>query len=225
VFQRARRPEQQEARRQAILDATRVLLDRAEVAEVSLREIAREVGCANSNVLRYFDTREGVLLALLDCEMSDWFTSLERALPPASAREPVRAIARAIADTVADHPRMCKLMSAMSALIKAESPDSVTARFRISAATHNLRTARLLTERVPALTVPVASELVAMAGAYIAGWWPLAQWSERSRLVLPVEDPDLSPPVNFADGLARGLHLMLAGLLVETAFESGASLA
>lgn len=219
-FQRARRPEQQEARRRAILDATRVLLDRSEVAEVSLREIAREVGCANSNVLRYFETREGVLLALLECEWSEWSAGLERALAPAGAGEPVRALARTIAETVAAHPRMCKLMSALNALIKAESPDSVTTRFRASSTVHNLHVARLLAARVPALSAPVASELVAMAGAYIAGWWPLAQWPEQGRLTPALDDPDLVPRRDFTDGLTRALHLMLAGVLIETAYDS-----
>jgi AcrR family transcriptional regulator len=220
-FQRARRPEQREVRRQAILDATRVLLDRAEVAEVSLREIAREVGCANSNVLRYFGTREGVLLALLDHEWGDWLADLERALPAAGTGAPVHVVARTAAETVAAHPRMCKLMSALSGLLRTEAPESVAAAFHQASATRNLQAARLLAERVPGLSTPLASELMMMASAYVAGWWPLAQ-SGQDAPEPPLEDPDLVRPHTFVDGLARGLHLMLAGLLVESAFVPGA---
>ena len=36
------------------------------VAEVTLNELSRRAGLAKSNVLRYFESREAVLLELLD---------------------------------------------------------------------------------------------------------------------------------------------------------------
>ena len=63
-FQRARRPEQREARRQAILDAAAAMLAESSVTEVSLRELSKRVGLAKSNVLRYFESREEVFLEL-----------------------------------------------------------------------------------------------------------------------------------------------------------------
>ena len=60
-FQRARRPEQIEARRCAILDAARAMLGSRPVADISLRELSESVGLAKSNVLRYFDSREAHL--------------------------------------------------------------------------------------------------------------------------------------------------------------------
>jgi AcrR family transcriptional regulator len=42
------------------------------VAEVSLNELSRRVDLAKSNVLRYFDSREAVLLELLDDFMGRW---------------------------------------------------------------------------------------------------------------------------------------------------------
>ena len=68
-FQRARSPQQQEQRRRDILDAARQLLEQAPLAEISLRELSRQVGLAKSNVVRYFPTREAVFLALL---VDDW---------------------------------------------------------------------------------------------------------------------------------------------------------
>ena len=65
-FQRARRPEQIEARRCAILDAARAMLGSRPVADISLRELSESVGLAKSNVLRYFDSREAIFLEVLD---------------------------------------------------------------------------------------------------------------------------------------------------------------
>ncbi|HEY4701584.1 MAG TPA: helix-turn-helix domain-containing protein, partial [Streptosporangiaceae bacterium] len=68
LFQRARSAEQREVRRRAILDTAAAMLAEMTVAEVTLNELSRRVGLAKSNVLRYFESREAVLLDLLGSE-------------------------------------------------------------------------------------------------------------------------------------------------------------
>ena len=62
TFQRARSDEQRAIRRQTILDTAAAMLEDMPVSELSLNELSRRVGLAKSNVLRYFDSREAVLL-------------------------------------------------------------------------------------------------------------------------------------------------------------------
>src|ERR1700751_4576829 len=76
-FRRARRPEQREQRRQVILHVAAGMLAEMPVADISLRELSRRVGLAGSNVLRYFETREGVFLALLDKLGDEWLDQLQ----------------------------------------------------------------------------------------------------------------------------------------------------
>src|SRR5580693_1846669 len=76
VFQRARSEEQREARRQGILGAAAAMLAEMPVAEVTLNELSRRTGLAKSNVLRYFESREAVLLELLDAAWRDWLARL-----------------------------------------------------------------------------------------------------------------------------------------------------
>src|SRR6201996_4275641 len=80
TFQRARRPEQREVRRQAILDVAAAMLTQDPTAEISLREISRRVGLATSNVLRYFESREAIFLELLAREWTSWLDALEQEL-------------------------------------------------------------------------------------------------------------------------------------------------
>ena len=77
VFQRARSEEQREARRRAILDAAAAMLAEMPVSEVTLNELSRRASLAKSNVLRYFESREAVLLELLDSAWQDWLTRSE----------------------------------------------------------------------------------------------------------------------------------------------------
>ena len=52
------------------------MLDEMPVAAVTLNELSRRVGLAKPNVLRYFESREAVLLELLDRYVQEWLTEL-----------------------------------------------------------------------------------------------------------------------------------------------------
>ena len=90
MFQRARSEEQREARRQAILGAAAAMLAEMPVAEVTLNELSRRAGLAKSNVLRYFESREAVLLELLDSAWQDWLAQLDAELADAVVAGPGR---------------------------------------------------------------------------------------------------------------------------------------
>src|SRR2546429_10012855 len=82
AFRRARSDEQREIRRQAILRVAAGMVAEMPVAELSLNELSRRVGLAKSNVLRYFESREAVLLELLDNAWRDWLAPPPQGPPP-----------------------------------------------------------------------------------------------------------------------------------------------
>src|ERR1700754_5318237 len=86
TFQRARSDEQRALRSQAILDTAAAMLREMPSADLSLNELSRRVGLAKSNVLRYFDSREAVLLELLDTRIREWLAHLTEEAPPGGAR-------------------------------------------------------------------------------------------------------------------------------------------
>jgi len=68
-FQRARQPEQREERRAHLLTTARAMLEGGvDLRALTLNALAREAGMAKSNVYRYFETREALLLELLWAE-------------------------------------------------------------------------------------------------------------------------------------------------------------
>ena len=76
-FQRARTEEQREHRRRVLLETAAAMLAEMPVATLSLNELSRRAGLAKSNVLRYFESREAILLELLDSEAAAWVSDLE----------------------------------------------------------------------------------------------------------------------------------------------------
>jgi AcrR family transcriptional regulator len=214
-FRRARRPEQREQRRQAILDAAAAMLAEMPVADISLRELSRRVGLAGSNVLRYFETREGVFLALLDKLSDEWLDQLERDLGASSSHapvEPVEQIAQTWARSLASRPLLCELTSVLAGVLERNvSVDSVR-QFKRRAIARNVRLANLIQAALPDLSGGAALETASLATTLLAGLWPLANPGPVVRAA--TEDPELAAAhVDFTGRMTRGLVLLLAGQL------------
>lgn len=123
TFQRARSEEQREARRRTILATAAAMLAEMPVAEVSLNELSRRVGLAKSNVLRYFESREAVLLELLDHFVREWLAELTEELardvdPRGSAEERSDRLAEAISRTLAARTVLCDLFGAQVGVLE-----------------------------------------------------------------------------------------------------------
>ncbi|HEY2261086.1 MAG TPA: TetR family transcriptional regulator, partial [Streptosporangiaceae bacterium] len=135
MFQRARSEEQREARRQAILAAAAAMLTEMPVADVTLNELSRRSGLAKSNVLRYFESREAVLLELLDAAWQDWLARLDSGLDAAIGRDAPVAVrsgqlARAVAASLAARPMLCDLLSAQAAVLERNVSPQVAAQYK-----------------------------------------------------------------------------------------------
>jgi AcrR family transcriptional regulator len=123
TFQRARSEEQREIRRRAILDTAAAMLDEMPVADVSLNELSRRVGLAKSNVLRYFESREAVLLDLLDYFLRNWLAELADELAAGiDPRRPVGERAEQLADvlsrSLASRVVLCDLFGAQGGVLE-----------------------------------------------------------------------------------------------------------
>src|ERR1700754_1848936 len=123
TFQRARSDEQRAVRTQAILETAAAMLEQGTVADISLNELSRRVGLAKSNVLRYFDSREAVLLELLGSSLHEWLEDLGAELPTAVRRRAgfkrrAEELAGTLAGSLVAHPVFCDLISAQAGVLE-----------------------------------------------------------------------------------------------------------
>ncbi|WP_432510025.1 TetR/AcrR family transcriptional regulator [Kineococcus sp. SYSU DK001] len=156
TFQRARSPEQREIRRRAILDTAAAMLEEMPVADVSLNELSRRVGLAKSNVLRYFDSREGVLLELMDSVLRDWLAQLagelaagvDPGLPLVPRAEQLSAV---LARSLAGRRVLCELVGAQGGVLEHNVTAEVVRRHKRTVLAHLGVLADLLRRYVPEL--------------------------------------------------------------------------
>jgi AcrR family transcriptional regulator len=123
TFQRARSEEQREVRRRAILETTSAMLDEMPVAQVTLNELSRRVGLAKTAVLRYFESREAVLLDLLDHRTTTWLAELDRELadgvdPGRPAEERAGPAADVLSRSLAAQTVLCDLFGAQGGVLE-----------------------------------------------------------------------------------------------------------
>ncbi len=154
-FQRARTEEQREIRRSAILDAAAAMLEEMPVAAVTLNELSRRAGLAKPNVLRYFESREAVLLELLDRFLQDWLADLAAALERVDAALPLAdratAVAGALGGSLARRPVLCELFGAQGSVLEHHVSVDVVARYKRASLERLATMTALLRARLPEL--------------------------------------------------------------------------
>ena len=219
-FQRARSAEQREQRRQVILSTAESMLAELPVAEISLNELSRRVGLAKSNVLRYFESREAVLLALLDEAWKRWLddlaVDLDKAIDPAaSVTQRCEQLAAVFAASLAARPQLCELSSASVAVLERNISFDVALACKQSSAENLLRTVELVRAQIGELSVEQATAFVGAAVVFAGAVWT------HSRPPAVVEAVYVAHPefavmrLDFSVTLRETLATLLAGLLVR----------
>jgi AcrR family transcriptional regulator len=209
-FQRARRPEEKEARRQQILAAARKLLAAQGVGELSLNDLARRSGVSKSNVYRYFESREDVLLQLWVEEVRELGERLEQAFASVAPGD-VAGVIAAVVSAFAAQPMLCELTSIASPVLERNLSVDAIVRAKTNLATLTVHIAGLLHARLPFISLADCSWLASTAATWVAGIWPAVNPSRAAAEALSRAELSAMQPV-FERDLSRLLSVLIEGL-------------
>ncbi|WP_036955932.1 TetR/AcrR family transcriptional regulator [Luteimicrobium xylanilyticum] len=225
TFQRARSDEQRLIRRQTILRAAIEMLKEMPVSAITLNELSRRVGLAKSNVLRYFETREAVLLELLAQLAADFLAQAEEALPsgihPGDApSDRARSLSHGLTTALEEHPMLCELLSAQAGVLEHNVTTPVAARYKQAARESTLRLADLIQQSLPELDRERADRGATLAVILIGALW---SHSHPAKAVQDAYDADpelalFNTP--FPAAFEHAVDALLVGLLIETERET-----
>lgn len=209
-FQRARQPEQIEQRRTQLLRAAAELFDAEGPAGAGLNAIAARAGFTKSNVYRYFESREQVLIELFREEFTALATAMDRAIS-AEASGDVAALSGAISATFLGHPRCCALIAIFSSTLEQNVSEATIAEVKLYLGEQSRRIAMALMARLPGASVEDCGWVIAMAGSLVAGMWPAAHPPPAAKAVLA--RPGFEHlRMDMARNLPRAIQALLAGI-------------
>ncbi|SNY53480.1 TetR/AcrR family transcriptional regulator [Paractinoplanes atraurantiacus] len=217
TFQRARTEEQREIRRRAILDVAAAMLGEMPVAAVTLNELSRRVGLAKPNVLRYFESREAVLLEVLDRFLREWLTELEGELAAGvdeSRPMPERAaaVAEILSRSLAGRVVLCDLFGAQGSVLEHNVSVEVVARYKRASLERLTTMTALLEKCLPELGDTAA--LFSLQTMVLAGALSAYSTPPPSLQAAYEAEPDLARfHMDLRDSLKLTLTATLLGVL------------
>jgi AcrR family transcriptional regulator len=220
TFQRARSEQQREVRRRAILGAATAMLAEMPVAEITLNELSRRTGLAKSNVLRYFESREAVLLELLDSMWQGWLADLAAELSAAvDADAPLAErgdqLAAALAASLAARPVLCDLIGAQAAVLERNVSPEVAARHKRAALANVTALGKLALGHLAELGEHDSFRLAAAAMLTAGALWPHTQPSPAMQAAYQA-DPELADMrPDFAATQREVLEVLISGFVAR----------
>ena len=217
-FQRARSEEQREIRRQAILDTAASMLTEMPVADISLNELSRRTGLAKSNVLRYFESREAILLELLDQLGQALYADGAARIPAGiSADAPLRTrvtrLASAVAEEFAEREMLCELLSSQASVLERNVSPETIIRYKRSTYRSLEGFSVVLREVVPELDAPKAGEAARAIVIAVGAYWTHAHPPANLRQVYDADPALVFLPEQFRAALERVIAVTILGLL------------
>ena len=208
-FQRARKPEEKDERRRAILLAARDLAREVGARELSLNELGRRSGVSKPNIYRYFESREEVLFRLFVHELEEVVGQVEESLGAAPADVP--EIAARLTRVYLAHPLFCQLLGMMSETIEHNLSVEAIAAGKAEMATLLARVAGALARALPWLSAADATWASHATALYVAALWPAAHPSCAAAEVLGRPEFAAMKPDAPRD-LGRLVEVLLSGL-------------
>ncbi|MEV5919175.1 TetR family transcriptional regulator [Streptomyces pseudogriseolus] len=208
-FQRARSAEAKQVREAAILEAACTLGRERGIRDVTLTDIAAQVGMHKSALLRYFETRERIFLELTAQGWREWSAAL-RALLQARDAADSAAVADAFAATLAARPVFCDLLAQAPLNLERNVSLEAVRDFKL-VTLHEVALIGAEVDRLLGLDEQQALDLISTATGMAGALWQMASPGPRIR-ELYVTDPRLGHAVvEVEPRLRRILTAFLAG--------------
>lgn len=210
-FQRARKPQEIEARRERLLAAAAELFDAEGPQGAGLNAIAAKAGFSKSNVYRYFESREQVLLELFLSEMKSLVPAFCARVAATTAGD-VPALAAVIADEFIARQRLGRLMAILIGTLEANVSEATIMHTKRTMGVQARQLAVAIDAKLPGASVADCLWAISMVGTLVSGMWPAAHPSPVAARVLARDEF-----AAFRPSIERDLPRAVRALLVSIA--------
>lgn len=210
--QRARSAEDKQQRRSHILEAALELWDERTFASFAMAEVATRAGLAKGTLYLYFETKEQLLLALLEAQLAAWFDALEAGLAQDSAWDAEQA-AGLLCAALEAQPALVRLLPIASSILEHNIPHGAALAYKEFLLARSGRSAALIEARLPFLAGGGGVTVLLNVYALIVG---LGQMADPAPVVAEVLAEERMAPlrVEFAPAFRQSIAALLRGFSI-----------
>lgn len=170
-FQRARQPAQIQERKEAILRTALLLFQKHGLENVSLTDIAREVGLAKSNIYRYFESREHIYLVVLQRLAAQFEQRLYPPLQGLRDRGTISKVAKIVTEAYIDSPEYGELITVVNSVLEKRLTPPLIINFRSVFLERRKRLAAVLASALPGATAEKMLPFTLHIFLHVPGLW------------------------------------------------------
>jgi AcrR family transcriptional regulator len=169
VEKRRARSDDDKARRAAeILDAARQSVDEHRFDTFTMDDVAARLGLAKGTLYRYHATREALLLAVLQDDLTAWFADVDTALAGGAA------VVDAIVPSLLARPRVMRLLAVLPTVLEHNVPMETATSFKHFLLQHVAHTGSHI-DRTADATAGSGARLLLQLNAAVVGLYHSAQ--------------------------------------------------
>ena len=168
------------ARKEEIIQACARLNETMNFKEITIKEIGAETSVTRTSIYNYFETKEEIFLALLQREYELWVDSMNAAMARKAAmtRE---ELARTLARTLTDRPRLLRLLSMNLYDMEANSRPERLTEFKVAFGASLKAVEQMLAQYAPEMDQAARQRFLYAFFPFIYGIYPYTMVSEKQR--------------------------------------------
>ncbi len=168
------------ARKEEIIQACAKLYETRSFKEITIKEIGAETSFTRTSIYNYFETKEEIFLALLQREYELWVAAMNAVMEAESALSRDQ-LARTLARTLTDRPRLLRLLSMNLYDMEANSRPERLAEFKVAFGASLNAVDRMLQKYLPALDAPARQRFLYAFFPFIYGIYPYTTVTEKQK--------------------------------------------
>ena len=210
TFQRARGDAQKAERKAHILNLARELCIDFGVMGWSLNELGRRADITKSNLYRYFNSREAVLMFLQYQETERFVQEFSRKVQHLSCS--VDELCQKIAETYDENPLLCELLSISASVLEKNTELESMREIKLASMQLSIVVAEAIASCTQEIDFNEASQIAFASGVIVMGLWPIACPKSPIRKLTHFEGLE-GLDMNFKMQLEQMLKAQVKGLV------------
>ena len=209
--QRARKDEDKQERRQAMVDVAWRMFQESPYSTITMADIAEKSGLAKGTVYLYFETREELFLAVQLQQLEECFAAVDDRLDHGGPAWTIDQIVALTSDSLRVRPALARLLALLPGVLEHNIDFDTALNFKRILLGHMVETGARLEKALPFLSPGHGSHLILRLHALVTGFQQMADPVPVLKRVL--QEPDVRVmAIDFPTEFSETFRLLLIGM-------------